>query len=42
MKRVKLVTTIGSQGQTNFKSEELVFQEDATTLFVANGKKITT
>ena len=41
-KRVKLVTKVGSQGQTNFKPEDLVFQEDPTTLFAANGKKVTT
>jgi endonuclease YncB( thermonuclease family) len=40
-KRVKLVTKIGAQGQTNFKPEDFVFKEDPTTLFSANGKKIT-
>ena len=40
-KRVKLATKIGPQGATNFKPEELVFQEDPTTLFAANGTPIT-
>ena len=40
-KRVKLVTKIGPQGQTLFQPEDLVFQEDPTTLFAANGSKVT-
>ena len=40
-KRVKLVTKIGAQGQTNFDPEDLVFKEDPTTLYAASGKKVT-
>lgn len=40
-KRVKLATKIGKQGQTNFDPGGLVFKEDQTTLFKANGQKVT-
>jgi endonuclease YncB( thermonuclease family) len=40
-KRVKLASKIGSQGQTLFKPEDLVFSEDPSTLFDASGKKVT-
>jgi len=39
-KRVRLVDRIGAQGETLFKPEELVFQEDPATLFDAGGKKV--
>ena len=40
-KRIKMVTKIGSQGQTLFKPEDLVFREDPSTLFDVSGKKVT-
>ncbi len=40
-KRVKLATKIGPKGQKLFQPEDLVFQEDPTTLFSANGSKVT-
>ena len=39
-KRVKLATKIGPQGDTNFNPEDLVFEEDPTTLFAADGTTI--
>jgi endonuclease YncB( thermonuclease family) len=39
-KRVKFVDKIGAQGQTLFKPEALVFREDPSTLYAANGSKI--
>ena len=39
-KRVTLVSKIGSQGQTLFSPEELVFKEDSTTLLAANGQSV--
>jgi endonuclease YncB( thermonuclease family) len=39
-KRVDLTSKIGAQGQTLFKPEELVFSEDPSTLFGADGKKV--
>ena len=39
-KRVTLASQIGAQGQTNFKPESLVFQEDASRLFAADGTEI--
>ena len=39
-KRVKFVDKIGAQGQMLFKPEALVFREDPSTLFAANGIKI--
>ena len=38
--RAQLATKIGPQGATNFKPEDLVFQEDPTTLFAADGTTI--
>jgi endonuclease YncB( thermonuclease family) len=40
-KRVELADQIGAQGQTKFAPEGLVFKEDPTTLFAANGTKVT-
>ncbi len=40
-KRVKFADKIGAQGQTLFKPDGLVFREDPSTLFAANGTKIT-
>ena len=39
-KRVKLASKIGSQGQTLFKPEDLVFREDPSTLLDVSGKKV--
>jgi Staphylococcal nuclease homologue. len=39
-KRVTLVSQIGSQGQTLFSPEALVFQEDPATLLAANGQRV--
>jgi aspartate oxidase len=40
LQRVKLASKIGAQGQTLFKPEDLVFSEDPSTLFGADGKKV--
>jgi len=40
-KRVKFADKVGAQGQMLFKPEGLVFREDPSTLFAANGTKIT-
>ena len=40
-KRIKLITKIGLQGQTNFDPPDLVFQEDPSSLLKANGQKVT-
>ena len=40
-KRVRLVDKIGSQGETNFKPEGLVFSEDPSTLRGPNGREVT-
>jgi endonuclease YncB( thermonuclease family) len=40
-KRVRLIDNIGSQGETLFKPEELVFTEDPATLLDNAGKKVT-
>lgn len=40
-KRVPLASKIGAQGQTQFEPDALVFREDPTTLFAANGSKVT-
>ena len=39
--RIKLITKIGSQGQTNFDPPDLVFQEDPSSLLKGNGQKVT-
>jgi endonuclease YncB( thermonuclease family) len=39
-KRVALASKIGAQGQTQFAPDALVFKEDPTTLFAANGTKV--
>jgi hypothetical protein len=39
-KRVKLLSKIGLQGETLFKPEELIFQEDPMTLLAANGQPV--
>jgi len=40
-KRIPLWTKIGPQGQSNFEPPELVFNEDASKLFQANGQPVT-
>jgi len=40
-KRVTLASQVGSQGQTKFKPERLVFREDPSTLLDAANKKVT-
>jgi len=40
-KRVKFADKIGAKGQMLFKPEGLVFKEDPSTLYAANGTKIT-
>lgn len=40
-KRIALASKIGKQGQTNFNPEELVFQEDPSTLLDASGATVT-
>jgi len=39
-KRVTLASKIGPQGQTQFEPDGLVFKEDPTTLYKANGSRI--
>jgi len=39
-KRVHLESKIGSQGQMLFEPQNLVFREDPSTLYAANGKKL--
>jgi endonuclease YncB( thermonuclease family) len=39
-KRVTLFSKIGSHGEILFRPEDLVFKEDPTTLFAANGKPV--
>ena len=40
-KRIKLASKIGPQGQMLFKPEELIFNEDPSTLLDASGQKVT-
>jgi len=40
-KRVTLASKIGTQGQTQFEPEGLVFKEDPSTLYAAGGSKVT-
>ena len=40
-KRVTLASKIGTQGQTQFEPDGLVFKEDSSTLYAANGSKVT-
>lgn len=39
-KRVTLASKIGTQGQTQFEPDGLVFKEDSSTLYAANGSKV--
>jgi endonuclease YncB( thermonuclease family) len=40
-KRVTLASKIGTQGQTQFEPDGLVFKEDPSTLYAADGSKVT-